>query len=245
MPLEPSEVESSRAALESRLSTEVPATFAALAVSASKFKSAYASVVSIESWRAYVLEGKIDESALAFFVEAQNDFITSYCLARAGCWRSSLMSLRSALENLLLCLYFKDHLVELSTWPKIKPKGFQELIKYFETYFPFAGPTAVDPYSALHAEYAELSRAVHGSSAAFRMTSGMEVPVIWSANAASCGKWSRRFLKAVRAANLISIHVFASELQGAKNRALREAIGMAGLPKAAVKSAWKVNLPAA
>lgn len=153
------------------------------------------------------------------------------------------MSLRSALENALLCTYFKDHLVELSKWPNLRPKGFKELISYFEAYFPYSGPPSVDPYSALVGEYAELSRAVHGSSRSFRMTRDMAVPLIWSTDRASCSMWSTRFSKTVRSLNLLLMHVMAEELKGAKNRALREAIAIAGLPRAAVRSAWMISLP--
>lgn len=243
MPLDPAEVENSRASFEARLKVEVPSAFLALTAKDGLYKKAYASVVSIESWRAYVFEGKIDGSALAFFVEAQNDLLTSYCLARTGCWRSSLMSLRSALENVLLCVYFKDHLVELSKWPAVRPKGFQELMDYFEKFFPFSGAASVNPYGALSAEYGELSRAVHGSSTSFRMTKDMTVPAIWSSEPASCGMWSTRFQKTLRALNLLLIHAQPNEIQGAKNRPLREAIAMLGLPRASVHSSWNVNLP--
>lgn len=244
MPLELAEVEHSRASFEARIAVEVPATRLALAAFDDKYRKCYASVVSIEAWRAYVFEGRIDAGALEFFVEAQNDLLTSYCLARVGSWRSALMSLRSSLENALLCAYFKDHLVELSRWPELRPKGFKELLSYFEAHFPYSGPSNVHPYVALTGEYAELSRAVHGSSRSFRMTRDMAIPAIWSADQASCGMWATRFVRVVRSLNLMLMHVMVGELTGAKNRSLREAIAISGLPRAAVRNAWAINLPA-
>src|SRR5258708_4715768 len=91
----------------------------------------YLQLVSLNAWRNELLASAISPDSVSFFLEAQNDGLVSHVLARMGAWRSALKSLRSCLENVAFCLYFKDHAVELVQWKsgKYRP-GFAPTIEY-------------------------------------------------------------------------------------------------------------------
>src|SRR5437870_9984913 len=77
------------------------ATTAALESQANKFFKSYRRIVSLQAWRSELLETAISSGSLSFFLEAQNDALTSHALAGCGSWRSSLQALRSCIENVL------------------------------------------------------------------------------------------------------------------------------------------------
>ena len=79
------------------------------------FLTSYRRIVSLQAWRTF-LELRISADSLAFFLEAQNDALTSHVFASLGSWRSALKALRSCIENVAFCLYYKDHPVEFRLW---------------------------------------------------------------------------------------------------------------------------------
>jgi len=174
----------------------------------------------------------LTEDSEAFFFEAQNDFLTSHCLARCGSFRQSLKALRSGLENVYFALYYMDHPVELRKWEIGRHKlGFTELHNYFENH---PAVTAVDIALAgletLKAEYSTLSKAVHGSAKAFRMTRNLSDIRLWGYDAPSVGKWATREKTVIFNLNLLLAVLFRDRLQGAENRNLRETLGLV-IPK--------------
>ena len=69
--------------------------------------------LTIPTQNALVLEPRMTADSLAFFLEAQNDALVSHVFGNLGSWRSALKALRSCIENVAFCLYYKDHPVEL------------------------------------------------------------------------------------------------------------------------------------
>ena len=70
--------------------------------------------------------------------------------------------LRSCIENILFCEYYKDHPVELRLWLKGRHRlGFREIMSYFQRHPDVEG--TIDDLSGLErlqTEYSILSRAV-------------------------------------------------------------------------------------
>src|SRR5262249_46734910 len=83
-----------------------------------KYLDSYRRIVTLNAWRTELLEKTISPESLAFFLESQNDALTSHVFSRFGSWRSALKSLRSCIENVLFCLFYKDHPIELQLWHK-------------------------------------------------------------------------------------------------------------------------------
>ena len=131
--------------------------------------------------------------------------LVSHVLARCGSWRSSLKSLRSAIENVCFCMYYMDHPVELQQWDKGNHKpsfaathdslGNHPLMETVEE--------AVNPLPILKKEYAILSRAVHASSKSFRVTGSVKETLLWSAEKPSLSAWSTRERKVIAGLNLL------------------------------------------
>lgn len=61
---------------------------AELAKQQPRFLESYRRMVSLQAWRAF-LETRVSEASLSFFLEAQNDALTSHVFANLGSWRSS------------------------------------------------------------------------------------------------------------------------------------------------------------
>jgi hypothetical protein len=122
-----------------------------LRASETTFQGSYARITSFQAWRTELLENMIGADALGFFLEAQNDALVSHVFAGMGTWRAALKSLRSCLENVLFCLYYKDHAVELQLWHSGKHRlGFRDLEKYFREHPSISGieigKQAIDDY---------------------------------------------------------------------------------------------------
>jgi hypothetical protein len=209
------------------------------------FLRSYVRIASLNGWREAVLEKSLSSESLNFFLEAQNDALVSHVLARMGSWRSALKSLRSAIENALFCLYYKDHPVELELWRIGKNTiVFAELITYFERH-----PLLLDLQRSatgleiISKEYSILSRAVHGSAATFRMTTG-GATMLWNSSRQSLGAWETREDLSLRGLNLLLLALFRESLSGTKHRGLRSVIGMSLKPadRARVRSALHVVL---
>lgn len=194
-----------------------------------EYSSSYVRLSSLEAWRAFVLEQVVSPGSLVFFLEAQNDALLSHTFARIGAWRSALQSLRCAIENVLFCLYYKDHSVELELWNLGKHKiPISDFVNYLEKHPNF---NSIDPeisgISLLKKEYSTLSKAVHGSSINFRMTHSNSFPALMIPDDSKLNQWLARENRAIQVINQILITTYAKNLQGAKVRNLRKSISFA------------------
>lgn len=212
-----------------------------------KFGSSYAHLTSFQAWRTEILSKCLPEDSLAFFAEAQNDALVSHVFARMGAWRSALKSLRSCLENVCYCLYYKDHPIELRLWLQGSHRlPFATLHEYFEHHpdVSVINDKTVTGLDTIKAEFATLSRAVHASAKGFRMTTDAKTMALWSSEKASLGAWLTRESHVVTGLNLLLLCVFRSQLTGAQLLNLRKAISLT-VPKSrftAIKSSLGISL---
>lgn len=231
---------------ESDWSAELLTAKASLEPSLSKFEQSYLRISSIQAWRVSVILGNGCEGAEAFFFEAQNDLLTSHCLARCGSFRQALKALRSAIENTFFSLFYMDHPVELEKWELGRHRlGFTELCTYFESHPAIHGrPLALACIEAIKGEYGTLSKAVHGSAKIFRMTQNLTEIRLWGNDLPAVGKWATREKAVILNLNMLMLHIFSSQLQGTNNRNLRESVGLV-VPKnqwLELKSTIKITL---
>jgi hypothetical protein len=210
------------------------------------FKDSYSRLVSLQAWRVNVIEVIYQCNARDFFKEAHNDALMSHALARQGAWRVSLASLRSCIENILFCLYYLDHNVEMQQWENGKHKlGFTEVVSYLSNHPNFEGfsesETGLDQ---IRKEYALLSKAVHGSSKVFRMTKSGDIEGLNIFSIADLGSWATRENLAITNLNKVLIVFFRNHLQGAANVNLRKSISIAVPEKCfkSIKANFGVNL---
>jgi len=194
-----------------------------------KFVKSYLRLVSLQAWRADLLEEIIPSGALAFFLEAQNDALLSHVLARMGHWRSALQALRSCLENVLQSLYYMDHAIELTLWNVGKHRlGFQASLKYLATHPLLDGvPLSVSGLADLTKEYSTLSRAVHGSSASFRMTTDPDTIVLLSPDVSRLNAWATRERSVIGSLNCLLLTLFRDSFSGTRRLNLRKVISFA------------------
>jgi hypothetical protein len=197
-----------------------------------EFMESYFRIVSMQAWRADVLEQQISPGALSFFLEAQNDALVSHVLAQMGSWRQALQALRSAIENVLFCAYYMNHPVELALWSTGAHKvSFSELIDYFSRHPKAQGlPPSVTGIAIAKSEYGVLSRAVHASAQSFRMTQDGHATQLWIPDRGRIGPWLTREKAAIAAINLLLLTLFRDQLQGAALPGTRKAISLA-VPK--------------
>jgi hypothetical protein len=193
-----------------------------------KFLASYKTIASLNAWREHLITQAVSEEASLFFLEAQNDALISHVLARMGSWRSALKALRSCVENILYCLYYSDHPVELRQWLSGDHKlQFSELHAYFSTHPDLKDmPSDLSALGILKQEYGTLSRAVHGSAKGFRMTKGTDSTVLWNPDIPSLGAWKTREQAVLSALNILLLAYFRSHLQGTSRPALRAAIAL-------------------
>lgn len=226
-------------------STELQLVMAQLAGSNSVFSESYLRLVSLNMWRSDLLSQVISQKSLAFFLEGQNDALVSHVFAQMGAWRSASKSLRSCLENVVFAMYFKDHPIELTLWEQgnYKP-SFSGTIEYLQRHPALQSlPKELTGLEIFVQEYSTLSKAVHGSSS-FNMTSSTGTTSLWTANAASVGKWRSRETPVILAVNLLLMAMFKEELQGTKRAQLRSAISFVvpNAKHAAVKASLGIVL---
>lgn len=180
-----------------------------------------------------------------FFLEAQNDGLTSLILAELGVWRASLQALRSLIENTLNGLYFIDHPVELLRWENGTYKTtFSDLQKYFSSHPVLQGQSpSLDGNTLLTAEYATLSKAVHGSARTMRMSADGAVNLA-NSELARLSSWNTRFTKSLRGALLLIVALNASKLTGGQNLGTRATLFLCltGSQKTALKTKLKITL---
>jgi hypothetical protein len=200
---------------------------AELAKGGAVYLASYRRIVSLQAWRT-LLETRISDGSLAFFLEAQNDALTSHVFANLGSWRSALKALRGCIDNVLYCLYYKDHPVELRLWHEGKHRlAFSEHLTYLDNHPDRIQVPQIDAMPGLRAEYATLSKAVHASAKSFRMTKDINETLLWSDAKEQQGMWRTREHVVLLNINLCLLALFRRELEGAASPALRGAIGLA------------------
>jgi hypothetical protein len=194
-----------------------------------KFFLSYLILTSMQAWRSELLEQLLHEDALAFYLEAQNDAVTSHYLARQGCWRPALKALRSCIENVMQSLYYYEHPVELKLWHQ--GKHFLQragLIAYLESHPNLIGLLAkYTGLTTLGVEYTTLNNAVHASAKSFRMTADAGGIQLATNAKASLGAWTTRERHVIRGINFLLMSFFADKLKGAAYPNLRMAISFA------------------
>lgn len=223
------EIDQNYKAFASAWHAEMSRVYSVIATEDQRFLDCYKRLVSLQAWRAELLESLIVPDALGFFLEAQNDGLVSLVLARLGSHRAALQSLRSCLENVLFAAFYMDHPVELRLWHAGKQKlGFSELSSYFQSHPDIIGvDLALHVLQEMSNEYATLSRAVHGSAKSFRMTASEAGTHLWSDDKARIGMYATRQSHTVSAINELLLLLFRSHLQGASKLNLRKAISYA------------------
>jgi len=191
------------------------------------FLRSYKRLTSLNSWQEFVVKRKASDEAYAFFIEAHNDAVSSHVLARIGSWRAALQSLRSCLENVFFCEYYKDHPVELRLWCDGKHRiTFSEMVAYFKVHPDFFSlPAQFVDFSQIQREYSTLSRAVHASARSFRMTASDTKTIIWEKDAAKLNMWDSRQREVIMLLNYFLLTSYRTEVNGARLPGLRKAIG--------------------
>lgn len=210
------------------------------------FGRAFRRLVAMQAWRSELLDTKVSAASLKFAIEGQNDLLAAFLLARGGQWRSALQCQRAALENYLNFLFFKDHPVELELWANGRYQTqFSELHSYFLKH-PLVSSRQPKccGLDTIKTEYAILSKAVHGSAAAFRMSSD-EGPEFFVNDQALLGKWDHRNRQVVRGLCLLMIALFKDELVATRKRNLRKSLALALRPgdKGWIKSEFQITIP--
>lgn len=209
------------------------------------YLESYARLSTLQAWNAYIFAGTMPQKVFNFFIEAQNDALISHLLARQGMWRPSLQSLRSCLENVLVCHYYLDHLVELRLWERGEHKiGFSELKTYFEMHPDFKKITDSNLIGLvqLKAEYSELSKSVHGSS--FFMGDNDNMPNVYIPDMAKLGQWTTRHKNTIKALNLFMLTFHREKLLGTAYPAMRKSLAGIFSTKtiSQIKTEYKVTL---
>lgn len=212
------------------------------------FLVSYRRVASLQAWRTTLLADKLDDNSMAFFLEGQNDALSSHVLARMGSWRASLKCLRSLIENVMASLYYKDHPVEYLLWAEGSHRlDFQNYHRYFATH-PELDDFSEDEcgLSALKAEFATLSKAVHGSARPFRMTSDDGITQLWRPDNASARQWATRESRVILSVNKLLLAFYCYDLQGSANPNLRRSISLlaTAAQRQKVRTLFGVALPA-
>lgn len=179
-------------------------------------KRSYRRLSAFQTLKQQIVVPSSSEAAASIFHEAHNDALTSHTLASIGAWRASLKSLRSLIEATLNSLYFRDHAIELELWLEGKHKtGFSSLYSYFEAHPKISGlGTNVSGLAAIKAEYATLSKAVHGSNTKFWMTDSASSVLLWSDSKPKLSQWETRERKVLEGLACLTVCIFSEKLAG-------------------------------
>ncbi|MCA2013490.1 hypothetical protein LCM17_18510 [Cereibacter sphaeroides] len=208
----------------------------------SKLAESYARVASINALKVDIVEPHFPSGAAQFFFEAHNDALISHVNASYGSWRSALQALRSFMENTMAAIFYLDHPIEYMKWSagnfKLSPREMRDYISEHPKLSMLADELCLK--AALDEEYATLSKAVHGSSSLFRMTTGDGKTNIANPSLADLGKWSARERSAVDICMTSLVAVTSDYLDGAKMSNLRAALSVAIQKKS--RSALKKHL---
>ncbi|MFA6966327.1 hypothetical protein [Bosea sp. (in: a-proteobacteria)] len=191
-----------------------------------KLTESYARIAAINALKVDVVEPHFPKGAAHFFFEAHNDALISHVNASFGSWRAALQALRSFMENTMAAIYYLDHPVEFEKWSigdfQISPKEMREYIAEHPKLARIV--KELDLKAALDKEYGTLSKAVHGSSSLFRMTTADGKTNIANPSTADLGKWSARERNAIDICITALVGVLCRYLDGAKLQNLRSAL---------------------
>lgn len=187
------------------------------------FLDSYSRLSALSALKNDVIIPNINGDAASFIIEAHNDALISHVLAGTGAWRASLKSLRSVIENTLACVYYADHPIEYRLWlAGVFRTSASGLFDYFSTHPDLADSTTQQTgLDQLRTEYGTLSRAVHGSSANFRMTDAASEVLLWSDDKKRLGKWSTREGKTIGALSCLLCFLFRKHLIGTQRANVR------------------------
>lgn len=239
------ELDANYEAFESRWKTDLAATEAGLETNP-VFKNAFRRLVAMQAWRSELLDGKLCSGSLQFALEGQNDLLVAYLLARSGQWRSALQSQRAAIENYLNGLFFMDHPIELELWDSNRYKThFSDMSVYFAKHPKNHGrKPRFFGLDIIKSEYTTLSKAVHGSAQAFRMSSE-HGPSFFSNDVVLLKKWDHRNRQVVRGLCLLMLSIFRDDLIATRKRNLRKSLSLAlrGGDKGWIKNEFNVTIP--
>ncbi len=213
-----------------------------------KLIESYARVAALNAVKVDLVDIYFSPEAAHFFFEAHNDALLSHVNATFGSWRPALQSLRSLFENTLSAIYFSEHPVELEKWKlgkfTIQPRDLREYVSEHPKIAPVS--SQVNLRSSLDKEYGTLSKAVHGSSHLFRMTSPDGKTNVASATIPELGKWATRERATVDLCVLLLVCIFQEHLDGAKLTNLRDALAITlqAASRTALKDHCNVRIPA-
>lgn len=194
-----------------------------------KLVESYARIAAINALKVDLIEPHFPKGAAHFFYEAHNDALLSHVNASFGSWRPALQALRSFMENTMAAIYYLDHPVEFEKWStggfQISPREMRDYISEHPKLSKLV--KELDLRAALDKEYSTLSKAVHGSSSLFRMTTADGKTNIANPTAADLGKWAARERSAVDICITALVGVLSDYLDGAKMQNLRAALRVA------------------
>ena len=190
--------------------------------SSPRYTRAYVLLTSLQAWRVFVIEPQY-LTGLDFFIEAQNDCLSSLALSCIGARRSALQNLRSAIENISAFHYFSEHPIEYQLWESGRFRtSFSKFADYMKEH------PLLSQYSSNNAnidvfinEYATLSRAVHGYRL-FRMSQSEGDLLLFDPDPIQSSMWFTRFRNVIRAENELLLSYYSSHLEGAAYLPLRE-----------------------
>lgn len=212
-----------------------------------KLTESYARIAAINALKVDVVEPNIPKGAAHFFFEAHNDVLLSHVNASFGSWRPALQALRSFMENTMAAIYYLDHSVEFERWTigefQISPRDLREYIAEHPRLAKLV--KELDLKAALDKEYGTLSKAVHGSSSLFRMTTADGKTNIANPILADLGKWSARERSVVDMSITALVGVLSHHLDGVKMQNLRSALSNAiqSNSRAALKKHMDISIP--
>ncbi|MER8838458.1 hypothetical protein [Mesorhizobium sp. M0684] len=215
------EIDCNGVAFADKWSKEIAANIVALTGEPALLKS-YRRITAVQAIKVALLK-KYSAGSAEFFYEAHNDIITSHVCASFGAWRTSLQTLRSAIENALCAIYFRDHPIELERWNRGEYKtNFQDLCKYCETHPKLIeAEKKLKVIDALRAEYSTLSKAVHSSAKNFRMSDAAGKILMWSTERPKLGMWGTRHTLVVQGIVLLMSMLESPQLVGTMNSPVR------------------------
>lgn len=214
-----------------------------LATSEVMYLTSYKRLTSLNAWRELLLRNIISPESYGFFCEAQNDAVSSHVLARLGSWRAASQCLRSCIENVFFCEYYKDHAIELRLWSQGQHRlGFSEMVNYFQKHPDMDNvDSRLSGLDRIQREYTVLSRAVHASTTNFRMTVPDGQTNLWTSDTSKLGAWNTRERQTLTGLNLFLIVLHRTALQGTTLPGLRQAIALI-INSSALRHLIQVNL---
>lgn len=222
------EIEANFDAFRAQLPTELTAARVAIEKHRDVFLSSYTGVATLQAWRTELLESALPSDPLGFYLEAQNDALSSHSLATMGMHRSALQSMRSCIENTLQSLYYMDHPIECMLWQQNKHRNSRtDLEKYFSTHPNLQDLKAnITGISILSKQYSLLNHGVHASAKSFRMTRDQTGILVFSPDQVRLRQWASSEGDVLRGINLLLLSMFRVQLSGNSLPNLRKTISL-------------------